>query len=81
MKAEEYRTLCLMCWTLGLFLLLVSVFAGTYYTTHKSWLTDDWWIEYPYQRWSAIVDFVGFMFLVVGLELFWHSHKMLEKKE
>ncbi len=81
MKAEEYRTLCLMCWSLGLFLLLLGVFAGTYYTVYKSWLTDDWWIEYPYRHWGELLSFVGFVFLIAGVESFRHSHKMPEKKD
>lgn len=83
MKAEEYRTLCLMCWSLGLFFLLLTVFTHTYYQPYMSWFAEQWEgdIKYPYQHWSGILEAIGVTALFVGYSLFWHSHKMLEKTE
>ena len=83
MKAMEYQTLCLMCWTLGLFFLLLAVFTNTYYHPYMPWWVDQWTgsIRYPYQYWSGILELLGVTALFVGFCLFWESHNMLEEKE
>ena len=84
MKAMEYQTLALMCWTLGLFFLGLSVFCELYSEIYYAY-EDYGWIEYryiqPYQNVSGFLNVLAFSAVFAGVCLFWESHKMLEKKE